>query len=390
MTSTSEVTLDNPILETLIIQNLRNANYTLDLSRCPELTTINAKGSGFTGYVFANGGKLTTAVIEKPTALVLKNLNLLSNTNLTIRDYSRLTNLQIENCKLLDELTILNTATALDTVRLVGLDWYNSTGHLYELTSKDILDRLLLLKGIDHNGYILPQSYLSGRIDLNPESRIKKEFIESYREAWEPDLTLNIDENKIIPQYKISFYDADGTTRLSEYDYYLDQIGIVYDPVAGDGTHEAKEPPVKPMSESETYIFGTQTGNNYVAYSGWMRFNPNNHTDISVMQGTTVDQDCYYRAIYTAVPRQYTVKWFAGGADPVDTQSIAYGSEAVTSYIPANSYNTSTTVARTFKGWDKSSGYITGDLNINALFDEGLLPTKEELLANGLNSLTPA
>ena len=69
---------NNTMLERLEVQNLPGANSVLDLKNCPSLQYLDATGSGFTGYEFADGGLLNTAILEAPISLTLRNLTYLT------------------------------------------------------------------------------------------------------------------------------------------------------------------------------------------------------------------------------------------------------------------------------------------------------------------------
>lgn len=72
----TKITLgSNKLLEYLDIRNVSGLNSVVDLSQCNNLLELHAEGSGATGIIFANGGKLQRAYIPDVVSLTMKNLN---------------------------------------------------------------------------------------------------------------------------------------------------------------------------------------------------------------------------------------------------------------------------------------------------------------------------
>ena len=116
MNTNSILTFNNKMLEYLYVQNLPQATYNLDLSNCPELKYLKASGSGFTGFVFANGGLLNEAYVNAPTSLVMRNLNNLTNANFHLTTPTAVTSLRLENCSLFNNYTFINQLTNLTVI----------------------------------------------------------------------------------------------------------------------------------------------------------------------------------------------------------------------------------------------------------------------------------
>jgi len=182
MNNNSVLTFNNKMLEYLYVQNLPQATYNLDLSNCPELKFLKASGSGFTGFVFANGGLLNEAYVNQPVSLVMRNLNSLTKANFHLTDPTAVTSLRLENCSLFDNYTFINELTNLNVLRLTNINW--------SLNTNTLLDRLVELMGIDEIGSTINQSYLSGNVELT--GTVYEGDYDKYNNAWSPDLVIDV------------------------------------------------------------------------------------------------------------------------------------------------------------------------------------------------------
>ena len=357
---------NNTMLEYLYAQNLPNANSVLDLSRCVSLIYVDAAGSSFTGYEFADGGVLETAICEKPTSLSLMNLSKLvdvdneENVHFQINDYSRLSTLRHENTPGVDSMNIVDNAESLQIVRLVGIDW--------QIDDTDILDSLYLKQGLDESGSTTPTSVITGEVHIPSIKEGKKD---AFNLVW-PSLIILYDT--LIPQFLASFYDYDGLTPILDYygnpyTQYVDANDYPYDPIQA----EEVSTPVRQMDEECSYIF-----------SSWD----------SILSPMISDRKI--TASYASTPRMYTVEWYdgvpAGGGTLLKrTENVQYG--ACVRYSDNDSYPTYTALEQyqmyyVFTGWDKSTGYIKPDPNadlstpntikVHALWQIASLPAVED------------
>jgi hypothetical protein len=110
----------NGLLEKIDIENVKYENA-LDLRALPNLIEVNAKGSGITGFVGANGGALAKVYLPDVNLIELKNLTQL--TDLTFESNEKLTTVNIENCNTINWETILNNAPNLERCRMTGINW---------------------------------------------------------------------------------------------------------------------------------------------------------------------------------------------------------------------------------------------------------------------------
>lgn len=363
---------NNGMLEYLYAENLPNAATTLDLTNCPSLLYVDATGSGFTGYAFATGGLINTANLHAPTGLTMRDLSYLDNNGLDITDYSRLAVLRVENCPDINTLTLINAATNLTTLRLVGINW--------TLPTTALLNDLLNKMGLNEDGSIATKSVLIGEVTLTGAYRQSE--LQAYANAW-PDLVVHYDPNYEVPQYPVTFVNADaGQTVL--YSTYVDVNSTPVDPVYA----ELIDMPTIPPSEQYTYSFGTRDiSDDYVQYSGWKDQNNNPMTSETQIVGATV-----FTAVYTQTVRTYNVSWWTrpNGVKLAET-NVTYGNEVVYPNTTPTDYTAEAAQRyRVFAGWDKSTGFIRGDTMVYAKWDEDVAPTREGMKTLELSDLSNA
>jgi len=114
---------DNGLLTTLDIRNCPNLNEPLNLSKCYNLTTLNASNTSLTTISFPVGGKLTTAIL--PATLTNLTVNSLKNlSNLNIAGYDNLTIFYCKDTNNINPLAIVQeTIDTLNEVTVLGLEW---------------------------------------------------------------------------------------------------------------------------------------------------------------------------------------------------------------------------------------------------------------------------
>ncbi|MCD7757758.1 MAG: hypothetical protein LUH45_06250, partial [Clostridiales bacterium] len=330
----------NTMLETLICPNLPNVAAALDLTSCQSLAYIDARGSAFTGFAFAENGVLETALLPAPASISLKNLPYL--TEFSLEDYSNLTSLTIANCDGIDSQAITEAAENLVRVRLVGIDWSETSTEITEL-----LARLYTLRGRDESDSDIAQSVLTGSIYL---VYARQRLLDAYAEVWS-DLTITY--GSLVVQYALTFLNADGTAikaKDSDVDYiqYVDRGSNGYDPVEA--------------GEVDTPTLESSVSTDYT-YSGW-------DDDM-----TAVVSDRTITAQYTESVRQYTVTWVGANNSVCKSAKYDYGSEAIyDGDTPTNTAGESSLTFALFMGWDKSTAYVDGDITVNAIWQTGDLP----------------
>ena len=232
----------------------------------------------------------------------------------------------IENCDVVDCKNLIEKSKNVTRVRITGVDW--------QLDDISLLDRIYEMKGIDRNGYNTDQSVLTGSVHV-PVMREKK--LAEYHAAW-PD--LDITYNTLVEQFTILFKNDDGTILDTQ---YVDKGGTPVDPITRD--ENPISTPKKASSQQYDYT-----------YSGWDK------------NFVTAFADAIYTATYTSTVRKYTVRYISKGtvkeAITADYGStVFYGGDIPTYTAEEGAYK-----YYLFDKWD-SSGYVTGDKDINAVFD---------------------
>ena len=358
----------NPLLEQLNLQNLPNLATSINVESCVNMTQFLADGSAITGVVLPTGGKLNTLTLPGTiTSITAKSLNYL--TSISIDSYNNIMSLVIENSPSVDSLTFVTQSPRLATARLLGIDW--------TLSDDSVLERLYGMTGLDENHNSTPRAVLTGEVHVDT---IRERNLAKYQEVW-PNLIITYDN--LIRQFTVSFYnaeDAEGNNELLDVQY-VDVNSYPEDPTTRETNPVT---PTLPPTISTVYSF-----------TGWDR----------ALTAVTGNQT--YTAVYSEVPRTYTVTYSDGhGTILQRTTNCPYGSyvpyigrsgeysqnmaiavtgdtftaiaEAKQAIIPTYTSGEAANTFYLFREWDKSgyvSGYsdteqtIVGDKVITALYD---------------------
>lgn len=331
---------NNALLEELDIRNCPNLTGSINLSSCGNLEKLYAEGTAITGVLFASNGKIALAHLPATiNSLTLKNLNYLTDLQAS---YDNLESLTVEN-SIVDEYAIVTDAVdTLQVLRLVGINW--------TVTNTDLLNKIVKMNS----------SMLTGSVHI--AGQVRQRELDSYAAAWN-DLSVTYDG--IITQYKLTFMNADGTAikdkKGNPYVQYVDQGGKAIDPIVSGEI----DIPTIPSTAQYNYIF-----------SGWEGINEN------VLNDRTVT------AKYTTSIRTYKVRWLKQSGVVLKTlNDVEYGScvEYDGDY-PTMTDNEDSYIYNIFVGWDKSTGFITGDTDVYAKWS-----TQNGLPAAGtdLKDMTP-
>lgn len=327
---------NNTLLETLDVRNCPNLTGSVNLSACVNLLNLYAEGTAISAVTFASYGKLQKAHLpESITALSFRNINYLSD--LQIASYDNLETFICEYSNL-DALTILQTAiSTLQTIRILGIDW--------TLASTDTLNACARMNSSLISGAV----YISGAI--------RNQELLTYASLWS-DLDVTYNPQNLVTQYLVTYYNDDETTIL--FTTYVDRGAYPPDPYA-EGWIEI------PTHESDAqYVY---------TFDDW------DGIDEAVLASTSIV------ATYTKTVRQYTVTWYSRAGLPLETQTASYG--ACVTYsgdIPTRTDEESSYIYNVFMQWDKSTGFITGDTDVYAVWDRKERPVS----GRDVSTMSPA
>ena len=324
----------NKLLEELDLRNCGNLTGTLNLAECSNLIKLYADGTRISSVTFAINGKVQIAHLPSTlNALVMRNLNDLEDFECSM-DYIEQLTLQGGT---LNSLEIINDVIdTLEVAYLYDLNW--------TVPDSTILNSLLNLSS----------STLTGSVYINGAVRLKE--LEKYGAKW-ADLEVTYNPNYLVEQYLATYVNDDGTELCS---IYVDRGSNPPDPVA---TGEIQAP-TKTSDAQYTYTF-----------SSW------DEIESIMLAPRTIT------AVYTPTIRTYTVTWYSRPGVPLRSVEKRYGDEAVYEWDrPTRTDEESSYTYNVFAGWDKSTGYITGNTDVYAIWDRSTLPTSGTLL----NNMTPA
>ena len=312
---------NNELLTTLDVQNCVALSMAVDLSGCVGIQTIKAKGSAATGFTLPVGGKLAT--LELPETI----------TNLTIRDqshfttldmdgYTALTTLRIENTPNVPLETIINGAANLNRVRLIGVEWDETS----EETLQTTIDKLETCIGMDASGNNTAAAVVTGRVNV---PSISSALLTEINEAF-PELVVVANGE---PQYLIRFLDYDNSVL---YRQVVAEGGDAVNPVTA-GYITA---PTRMGTEDSGYVF----------------------RDFGTLP-TNVHSN---GAVYAVYDTTYRVQ-FMNDSTVYDTQWIVSG-ESATTPTPNPTKASTAQYTYTFSNWDKSYTNVTEPLTVNAVY----------------------
>lgn len=315
---------NNKLLEYLDIRNVTGLNSVVDLSQCNNLVELRAEGSGATGVIFANGGKLQKAYIPAVTSLTMKNLNYIKE--FVVSSYNKLQTLIVEYTPFIDTHNVVNNSPLLNILRLIGINW--------NIENTSILNRLLTMRGINNIGGEAEMSVLTGAVNVPV---VRQQELREFNAAWSD---LDINYNTLIDQYTVTFKNADGTVLDVQ---YVDKGSKPVNPIT-----RAENPiatPTLPSTVSTNYTF-----------AGW------DSQFVATFADTTIT------ATYTETTREYTIKYVSKDT-VLQTTTAPYGTSVwYSGDIPTYTAEEAAYKYYLFDGWD-TSGYVNGDKIINAVYD---------------------
>ena len=389
---------NNPILEELNIENCNTfTDASIDLTSCGNLEKFYANGSNITEVLFANYGKVND--VELPTSMSsisMRNLNNLEDENFDMPSYNSMRSATIVN-GILDTKTLMgNLATHLNYLYLTGFDWTFSN---VDFTSPQdfLIEKLYTITNVTLKGTI--------RID-----RIPYRYVQKYHEKWGDDFV--IDATLVVPEYSITFLNDDKTPVLSNTDNtpyveWVDGESATYNPI----TEGYVNTPTKASSAKYDYTF-----------SHWATF-VNNTVGGEYTFGRVLSSNITLIAVYTSTLRTFTVNWYTSPVNSNITSgkwnsksnsanktllhtetNVQYGAEISYDGLQkvvcknVSSGNVTYMESYVFSTWSDSTGSITEDTNVYAVWDYAKIFKNngnlilEDTLGDRkvLNNMTPA
>jgi hypothetical protein len=116
--------------------------WELNLKTNSNLKKLHATNANISSIEFANGGLVEEVKVDSFTALSAVNLKNLKT--FEVKSLTPVTKIRIENTPIISSDTFLSQCTNLLRMRLIGIDW--------ALPDAQLLDRFIVLSGIDENG----------------------------------------------------------------------------------------------------------------------------------------------------------------------------------------------------------------------------------------------
>lgn len=413
---------NNEMLTELDFRHCSVLAQNVDLSGCISIEKVLGEGSAIPSVTLPVGGKLK--MLELPgtiTNLTIRNQKEFET--LTMPSYGSVATLRIENTPNIPISAIINGSTALNRVRLVGVEWREDS----EASLIETLNKLESCGGLDASGSNTDKAVVSGRlyvpsITVETLQRVFTDF---------PEVVVIVD-GKV--NYLIRYLNYDNTVL---YNGVVAEGGNAIDPVADGLIAE----PTKPGTNDSGYKFVsfgdlptnvranatviaqyTTThavrfldGQGEVVNTQWVIEGQNavdpvanglcsaptktataqyNYTFFEwvgspgVLQNIT--EACRIESEYTAELRTYTVRFINDG-ELLFSQNVDYGQNAI--FVGNNPTKVSTSQYHyTFLGWSRTEGgevdenamkNITSDTNIYAIYENILRVYYEVKFYNG-------
>ena len=197
---------NNRMLKLLNMANCPNYTQPIDVSGCDNLEELYAQGSATTAVLLPAAGNMRTMHLpETVTSLTMLNQINITDTGLILDGVQNLSTIRWENTNKANVLSIIDRCFALDTmklerVRLIGVDWNIST--------LDIIAKLIKLKGLDENGNNTDKAIVSGKCYVSVASQAQLAKIN----AASPELTITYGQLKPTPVTTFTFSSSQSKT----------------------------------------------------------------------------------------------------------------------------------------------------------------------------------
>ena len=322
----------NKLLKKIDVRNCPNLTQPLSLAYCPNIEEIYAQGSGITGVELPESGYLK--IVKLPhtiTNLTIKNQLYIED--FSLEGYDSLKTMWIENCPNIDTSLLINSATNLERIRLVGVDWsFDNTEFLLSLAT---------IGGIDENGNNTDSAQIVGTCHITSlTGQEMKELSEKY-----PYLTITYDNLTAT----LIYMSEDGSVELGR------------ETILNGGNGSGITPtPSKPDTAQYDYEF-----------AGWS-LTPNGTANSTAIKNVKEDRVVY--AAFSQALKYYLVRFY-NESTLLETQSVPYGGTAVYSGSEPTKTGVDDPENYTFNGWNPAPTNITGNLDCYAQFKYGAIET---------------
>lgn len=318
-------------LRNIDVQNCPNFSSTLDLSGCPNIEEVYAKGSGITGIDLPEGGILKK--IQLPATITNFTIKRqIYVDEVTFEGYDKIKTLWVEGCPTIDSFDILSKSPNVERLRITNVKLnYDTAEEMIELASRPI-------RGIDENGTNVETMWIDGTCHIKTLTGSEYAAIK----AAFPYLTITYDH---ITSY-CYFYNYDGSE-------------LLYTAYCADGSDASYRgsTPTRPSTAQYNYT-----------HSGWSLV-PNGNANSNALKDVTADRNVY--AAFQGTIRTYTVYFYNGSTLLQTVTNVAYGSSATyTGDTPVSPDGSAEDYP--FEGWNPEPKNITGTTSCYAKFGSPL------------------
>ena len=350
----------NPLLEELNVENISSLTQSLNLKQLTNLKTLKAFGTNAPSVSFAEGGKIEYAEIPAVNEISLKNLKYLSTNNFKLSNYDNVTSLIIDDCPLINQLTVFEKCPNLLEVRLTDIDFGYKTYSYFK-------QNLFGLTGITATGEKTDNAVLIGKASFAKLTGAQFDELT----ARYPNLEIKYDQLDST----VTFKDTNLTTTIHEgtATSYNNIVADYLNPV----TNGVISSPVKASTAEFDFVF-----------VGWAK-----ETEVIIpevlpddSEHTLAELERIYREdsvkkvegnrvlypVFKTVRRSYPVRFYNPTAKTGDgllqTVMTPYGSNSVYTAATPEKLDAAFPALYWFTGWYPKPENITGPLDCYAQF----------------------
>jgi hypothetical protein len=284
---------------------------------------MEAKGTGITALIADGNSELHT--IEIPGVDTLSTKRLVKLINLDVEDYTKITELVVEETPNVNWLSVVSAATNLKRFRMTGIEW--------QLEDADILERIYNMVGPGGTG----NSVLSGVVTID---KIKEKDLEKYKARWKD---LIIIPTKVLKQYQVTYKNPDGSVWEEISEWVVER-------------ETATKPDFVPTQEA--------TAQYTYEFKYWRAEDSIEEFNFE----TKIMSNLILVAEYTPIIRKYTIRYLdAKGGELQRFDNVPYGNYVEFNVKPTDTSQENLGVYSLFAGWSES-GYVTGNKDIRSLW----------------------